>query len=86
MAGNMPVSGIIAYSAAKAAVHNLSKNLAREWAEHDIRVNTLVPGFFPSAQASRQGDEIPQRIGWYNLKEVLQQNDARLRATVARGL
>ena len=57
MAGNMPVSGIFAYSAAKAAVHNLSKNLAREWAEHDIRVNTLVPGFFPSAEASRTGDE-----------------------------
>ncbi|MFK7909672.1 MAG: SDR family NAD(P)-dependent oxidoreductase [Akkermansiaceae bacterium] len=57
MAGTMPVSGIFAYSAAKAAVHNLSKNLAREWAEHDIRVNTLVPGFFPSAEASRQGDE-----------------------------
>ncbi|MEJ6570355.1 MAG: SDR family oxidoreductase [Akkermansiaceae bacterium] len=57
MAGNMPVSGVFAYSAAKAAVHNLSKNLAREWAEHDIRVNTLVPGFFPSTEASQQGDE-----------------------------
>ncbi len=58
MAGRMPVSGIFAYSAAKAAVHNLSKNLAREWAEHDIRVNTLVPGFFPTAEASRLGDEM----------------------------
>lgn len=57
MAGSLPISGIFTYSAAKAAVHNLSKNLAREWADHDIRVNTLVPGFFPSAQASRQGDE-----------------------------
>ena len=57
MAGKMPISGLFTYSAAKAAVHNLSKNLAREWAEHDIRVNTLVPGFFPSAQASKQGDE-----------------------------
>lgn len=57
MAGMMPISGLNGYSAAKAAVHNLSKNLAREWAEHDIRVNTLVPGFFPAGQASRQGDE-----------------------------
>lgn len=57
MAGRMPVSGVFAYSAAKAAVHNLTRNLAREWAEHDIRVNTLVPGFFPSAEASRTGDE-----------------------------
>lgn len=57
MVGKMPVSGIFAYSAAKAAVHNLTRNLAREWAEHDIRVNTLIPGFFPSAEASRTGDE-----------------------------
>jgi NAD(P)-dependent dehydrogenase (short-subunit alcohol dehydrogenase family) len=34
----------------KAAIHNLSKNLAREWAPHNIRVNTLVPGFFPAEQ------------------------------------
>jgi NAD(P)-dependent dehydrogenase (short-subunit alcohol dehydrogenase family) len=38
-------------------VHNLSKNLAREWAEHDIRVNTIVPGFFPASEAAFQGDE-----------------------------
>jgi NAD(P)-dependent dehydrogenase (short-subunit alcohol dehydrogenase family) len=31
-------------------VHNLSKNLAREWAPHRVRVNTLVPGFFPAEQ------------------------------------
>jgi len=57
MAGMLPISGLTGYSSAKAAVHNLSKNLAREWAEHDIRVNTLVPGFFPSDQATQQGDE-----------------------------
>jgi len=57
MAGKMPISGIFGYSSAKAAVHNMSRNLAREWAEHDIRVNTLIPGFFPSSQASQQGDE-----------------------------
>jgi NAD(P)-dependent dehydrogenase (short-subunit alcohol dehydrogenase family) len=34
----------------KAAVHNISKNLAREWATQNIRVNTLVPGFFPAEQ------------------------------------
>jgi NAD(P)-dependent dehydrogenase (short-subunit alcohol dehydrogenase family) len=31
-------------------VHNLTRNLAREWADKDIRVNTLVPGFFPAEQ------------------------------------
>ncbi|HEY9154459.1 MAG TPA: SDR family oxidoreductase, partial [Opitutaceae bacterium] len=38
------------YSATKAAVHNLTKNLAREWAPSRVRVNALVPGFFPAEQ------------------------------------
>jgi len=50
MSGLIPLSRVFTYSATKAAVHNLSKNLAREWAEDKIRVNTLVPGFFPAEQ------------------------------------
>jgi NAD(P)-dependent dehydrogenase (short-subunit alcohol dehydrogenase family) len=50
MSGVVPLSRVFTYSATKAAVHNLSKNLAREWAPHRVRVNTLVPGFFPAEQ------------------------------------
>ncbi|MDG2168748.1 MAG: SDR family oxidoreductase [Opitutales bacterium] len=50
MSGLIPLSRVFTYSATKAAVHNLSKNLAREWAPKNIRVNTLVPGFFPAEQ------------------------------------
>jgi len=50
MAGWVPLSRVFTYSASKAAVHNLSKNLAREWAPQRVRVNTLVPGFFPAEQ------------------------------------
>ncbi|MDC0088045.1 SDR family oxidoreductase [Akkermansiaceae bacterium] len=57
MAGKMPVNGLFTYAAAKAAVHSLTKNLACEWADHDIRVNTLIPGFFPAGRVSQQGDE-----------------------------
>jgi NAD(P)-dependent dehydrogenase (short-subunit alcohol dehydrogenase family) len=41
------------YSAAKAAVINLSKALAVEWAPHQVRVNVLAPGRFltPLTQA-----------------------------------
>jgi NAD(P)-dependent dehydrogenase (short-subunit alcohol dehydrogenase family) len=46
----VPLSRVFTYSATKAAVHNLSKNLAREWAPKRVRVNTLVPGFFPAEQ------------------------------------
>jgi NAD(P)-dependent dehydrogenase (short-subunit alcohol dehydrogenase family) len=48
--GLTPLSRVFTYSASKAAVHNISKNLAREWATKGVRVNILVPGFFPAEQ------------------------------------
>jgi len=48
--GLNPLSRVFTYSASKAAVHNISKNLAREWATACVRVNILVPGFFPAEQ------------------------------------
>jgi NAD(P)-dependent dehydrogenase (short-subunit alcohol dehydrogenase family) len=50
MSGVIPISRVFSYSMSKAAVHNLSKNLAREWATQNVRVNTLIPGFFPAEQ------------------------------------
>ena len=50
MSGVVPLSRVFTYSATKSAVHNLSLNLAREWAPHRVRVNVLVPGFFPAEQ------------------------------------
>lgn len=50
MSGLVPLSRVFTYSATKSAVHNLSLNLAREWAPHRVRVNVLVPGFFPAEQ------------------------------------
>jgi NAD(P)-dependent dehydrogenase (short-subunit alcohol dehydrogenase family) len=50
MSGLTPLSRVFTYSATKAAVHNLTKNLAREWAPSRVRVNALVPGFFPAEQ------------------------------------
>lgn len=57
ISGLNPLSKVFSYSASKAALHNLTRNLAREWADRDIRVNTLVPGFFPAEQNRKVLDE-----------------------------
>ena len=50
MSGMIPLSRVVAYSAAKSAVINLTLWLAREWATTGVRVNAISPGFFPAEQ------------------------------------
>jgi NAD(P)-dependent dehydrogenase (short-subunit alcohol dehydrogenase family) len=50
VSAHLPLSRVMTYSAAKAAVLNLTNFLAREWATKGVRVNTLTPGFFPAEQ------------------------------------
>jgi NAD(P)-dependent dehydrogenase (short-subunit alcohol dehydrogenase family) len=40
-----------AYNASKAAVHQLTKSLAAEWAADNIRVNALAPGYVKTEMA-----------------------------------
>ncbi|MGO1410898.1 MAG: SDR family NAD(P)-dependent oxidoreductase [Microbacterium sp.] len=40
-----------AYNASKAGVHQLTKSLAAEWAEHGIRVNAIAPGYVKTEMA-----------------------------------
>lgn len=47
---HLPLSRVFAYSASKAAVINLTQNVARELAPLGVRVNALCPGFFPAEQ------------------------------------
>lgn len=50
VSAHLPLSRVVAYSAAKAAVLNLTQFLAREWAPSGVRVNSITPGFFPAEQ------------------------------------
>ncbi len=50
MAGFNPLSGVWAYSAAKAGVMNQTMGHAKELAKYGIRVNAIAPGFFIADQ------------------------------------
>lgn len=45
-----PLSKVFTYGVAKGGVNQVTQFLAREWAEAGVRVNALVPGFFPAEQ------------------------------------
>jgi gluconate 5-dehydrogenase len=49
LGGNRPgTMSTIAYNTSKGAVVNYTRALAAEWGRHNITVNALAPGFFPS--------------------------------------
>lgn len=49
----IPLSRVFTYGVSKAGLNNLTRWLARELAPHRIRVNALIPGFFPAEQNRR---------------------------------
>lgn len=46
--GERPQKGAAAYSMSKACVTQMTRALALEWAAHNIRVNAISPGWFPT--------------------------------------
>ena len=49
VSSDIPLSKVFVYGMSKAALNNMTRYLAREWAP-DIRVNAIMPGFFPGEQ------------------------------------
>lgn len=58
---NGGAAGSVIYASAKAAVHSISRNMAKEFAADNIRVNTVAPGFIETpfhaetSEENRQG-------------------------------
>jgi NAD(P)-dependent dehydrogenase (short-subunit alcohol dehydrogenase family) len=61
--GSRPDGGVfsVAYNTSKGALITLTKALATEWGKHNINVNAICPGYFPtklSAGLAERADEI----------------------------
>ncbi|KFY29672.1 hypothetical protein V493_02273 [Pseudogymnoascus sp. VKM F-4281 (FW-2241)] len=61
MSGKIANKGLISsvYNSSKAAVIQLGKNLAMEWAPHGIRVNSLSPGHIVTPMVQQNFDDEP---------------------------
>jgi gluconate 5-dehydrogenase len=58
--GNPPEWGMqtMAYNTSKGALINMTRALAAEWGRHNINVNAICPGFFPSKMTKVTLDRI----------------------------
>ena len=65
LVGSPPeIQDTVAYSAAKAGLNGLTRDLAVKWARHGINVNAVAPGYFPTRLTSA----------------LIQRNEAAMRA------
>ncbi len=62
--GNPPEWGMetIAYNTSKGALVQMTRALAAEWGEHNINVNAICPGFFPSKMTKVTLDRIEKSV------------------------
>jgi len=63
MSGSVANRGLIcpAYNASKAGVIQLARNLAMEWGEYGIRVNTISPGYIMTKMVEELFEQHPER-------------------------
>ncbi len=57
--------GMAHTGAARAGVENLTKSLAVEWAEHDVRVNAVAPGIIVSSGTAQYGEALVEAARQY---------------------
>jgi NAD(P)-dependent dehydrogenase (short-subunit alcohol dehydrogenase family) len=71
-AGKTGASGLSAYATAKAALHGLTQDLARETGPDGIRVNAVLPGVLESAMTRNVSPR--QREAWTQANHLRQLN------------
>lgn len=58
-----PLNGVTPYAMSKAGVLMMTRAMAHEWGRHGIRVNSIAPGFFPTALSEKLWADKKMR-GW----------------------
>jgi NAD(P)-dependent dehydrogenase (short-subunit alcohol dehydrogenase family) len=48
-----PLTGVTPYAMSKAGVLMMTRALANEWGKYGVRVNSIAPGFFPTALSQK---------------------------------
>lgn len=58
--GDRPWPELMCYSATKAALEMATKTLAKEWAQHQVRVNLVSPGIVDAGLAKAEAERNPE--------------------------
>jgi NAD(P)-dependent dehydrogenase (short-subunit alcohol dehydrogenase family) len=62
LAGGTPGTTTIAYHTSKGAVINFTRALASEWGKHNINVNAICPGYFPTRMTVAHLEKIGESL------------------------
>lgn len=62
MAAHLGFSQVVPYSASKSGIVGLTRGLAVEWAQNNITVNSVAPGWFPTEMTKQVMDEQRKRL------------------------
>ncbi|MCJ1304699.1 hypothetical protein MMC08_007512 [Hypocenomyce scalaris] len=73
MSGTIANRGLLcaAYNASKAGLLQLGRNLASEWGQHGIRVNTISPGYIVTAMVESLFVQYPERRSEWATQNML---------------
>ena len=66
-----PLTGAAPYAMSKAGVLMMTRALGNEWGRHGVRVNSIAPGFFPTALSGKMWSQ-EKMLDWAHANTPLQ--------------